>query len=66
MSVLTSQKEAFVENAIEIIDSSYMTQAEMNIEAGRRADVAKQQMKRAIVALERSDWIDLPRVICSS
>lgn len=58
MSVLTSQKEAFVDNAIEIIDSTYMTQAEMNMEAGRRADVARQQMERAIVALERSGWLN--------
>lgn len=54
MTVLTSQKEAFVENAIEVIDSTFMTQAEMNTEAGRRADVAGKQMERAIIALERS------------
>lgn len=57
MTVLTSQQEAFVENAIEVIDSSFMTQAEMNMEAGRRADVAQKQMERAIVALERSGWM---------
>lgn len=57
LAVLNSQQEAFVENAIEIIDSSYMSQVEMNIEAGRRADVARQQMERAIVALERSGWM---------
>jgi len=57
MTVLTSQQEAFVENAIEIIDSTFMTQAEMNMEAGRRADVANKQMERAIIALERSDWM---------
>ncbi len=54
LKVLTSQKEAFVENAIEIIG----TQAEMNMEAGLRADVAQQQMERAIVALERSGWME--------
>ncbi|NKL07953.1 DUF1311 domain-containing protein [Rhizobium leguminosarum bv. viciae] len=58
MSVLTSQQQAFVENAIEVIDSSFMTQAEMNNEAGRRADVAEKQMERAIVALERSGWMN--------
>ncbi|GAA4127686.1 lysozyme inhibitor LprI family protein [Aminobacter aganoensis] len=57
MSVLSSQQEAFVENAIEVIDSTHMTQAEMNVEAGRRADVARQQMERAVIALERSGWI---------
>ncbi|MEC5321756.1 lysozyme inhibitor LprI family protein [Aurantimonas sp. A3-2-R12] len=57
MSVLSSQQEAFVETAIEIIDSTFMTQAEMNMEAGRRADVAKKQMERAIIALERSGWM---------
>ena len=54
LKVLTSQKEAFVENAIEIIG----TQAEMNMEAALRADVAQQQMQRAIVALERSGWME--------
>lgn len=58
MSVLTSQKEAFVDNEIEVIDSTHMTQAEMNQEAGRRADVARQQMQRAIIALERSGWMN--------
>lgn len=57
MTVLTSQQEAFVENAIEVIDSTFMTQAEMNMEAGRRADVANKQMERAIIALERSGWM---------
>jgi uncharacterized protein YecT (DUF1311 family) len=57
MAVLTSQQEAFVENAIEVIDSTFMTQAEMNMEAGRRADVAERQMERAIIALERSGWM---------
>lgn len=57
MNVLTSQQQAFVENAIEIIDSTYMTQAEMNMEASRRADVAERQMERAIIALERSGWM---------
>jgi uncharacterized protein YecT (DUF1311 family) len=58
MSVLTSQEQAFVETAIEVIDSSFMTQTEMNIEAGRRADVAEKQMERAVIALERSGWMN--------
>lgn len=58
MHVLTSQQDAFVEHAIEVIDSTYMTQVEMNMEAARRADVARLQMERAIVALERSGWMD--------
>ncbi len=62
LSVLASQQEAFVENAIEIIDSRYMTQTEMNLEADRRADVARQQMERAIVALERSEWVDTVQI----
>lgn len=62
LAVLNSQQEAFVENAIEIIDSTYMTQSEMNMEAGRRADVARQQMERAIVALERSEWMEASQV----
>lgn len=57
LSVLASQQEAFIENAIENIDSTYMTQTEMIAEAGRRVDVARQQMVRAIVALERSGWV---------
>lgn len=57
MLVLTSQQQAFVDNAIEVIDSTFMTQAEMNHEAGRRADVASKQMERAMVALERSGWM---------
>lgn len=58
LSVLTSQKEAFVENAVEVIDSTYMTQIEMNAEAGRRVDVARQQMERAIIAVEKSGWLE--------
>lgn len=58
LSVLTSQQEAFVENAVEVIDSAYMTQVEMNAEAGRRANVARQQMERAIIALEQSGWLE--------
>lgn len=57
LSVLTSQQEAFVENAIEVIDSTFMTQAEMNDEAGRRAYVAEKQLERAVIALERSGWM---------
>lgn len=57
MLVLTSQQQAFVDNAIEVIDSTFMTQAEMNMEANRRADVARKQMERAIIALERSGWM---------
>ena len=62
LSVLTSQQEAFVENAIEIIDSTHMTQIEMNVEAGRRANVAQQQMERAIIALKRSGWLEPPQL----
>lgn len=62
LSVLTSQQEAFAENAIEKIDSTYMTQIEMNAEAGRRTDVARQQMARAIAALEHSGWINPDQV----
>ncbi|MEI2686205.1 MAG: lysozyme inhibitor LprI family protein [Cypionkella sp.] len=62
LTVLTSQQEAFVENAIEVIDSTHMTQAEMNVEAGRRANVAQQQMERAIVALKRSGWLEPPQI----
>lgn len=62
LAVLNSQQEAFVENAIEIIDSTYMNQVEMNMEAGRRADVARQQMERAIVALEHSGWMKASQV----
>lgn len=63
MSVLASQQEAFVENAIEIIDSTYMTQAEMNAEAGRRANIAGRQMERAVIALERSGWISAAQTV---
>ncbi len=62
LTVLTSQQEAFVENAVEIIDNTYMTQAEMNMEAGRRADVARQQMERAMNALERSGWMEAGQI----
>ncbi|MHA7775687.1 lysozyme inhibitor LprI family protein [Roseibium sp. M-1] len=58
LSVLTNQQEAFVDNAVEVIESTYMTQAEMNAEAFRRADVARQQMERAIIALEKSGWLE--------
>ena len=58
LSVLTSQQEAFVENAVEVIDSTYMTQIEMNAEAGRRVDVARHQMERAIIAVEKSGWLE--------
>lgn len=57
MAVLSSQREAFVENAIEVIDSTYMTQTEMNSEAKRRSDVARLQMERSIVGLQRSGWL---------
>lgn len=63
MTVLTSQQEAFVENAVEVIDSTYMTQVELNLEADRRADVAKRQMVRAIIALERSGWMCETQVV---
>lgn len=62
LAVLNSQQEAFVENAIEIIDSTYMTQVEMNMEAGRRSDVARQQMECAVVALERSGWMEASQI----
>jgi len=62
LAVLNSQQEAFVENSIEIIDSIYMTQVEMNTESGRRTDVARQQMERAIVALERSGWMEASQI----
>lgn len=58
LNVLITQQEAFVENAVEVIDSTYMTQLEMNVEAERQASVARQQMERAIIALERSGWMD--------
>ncbi len=58
LSVLTTQQEAFVENAVEVIDSTHMSQLELNIEAARRASVAQQQMERAIIALERSGWME--------
>lgn len=57
LSVLMTQQEAFVDNAVEVIDSIYMSQLELNVEAERRAGVAQQQMERAIVALERSGWM---------
>lgn len=57
LQLLQSQRDAFVEHAVEIIDSTHMTQLEMNEEAARRADVARQQMERAVIALERSDWL---------
>lgn len=63
LSVLTSQQEAFVENAIDVIDSTDITQLEINAEAGRRANVAQQQMERAIIALKRSGWIDKRQIV---
>ncbi|GGE15240.1 hypothetical protein GCM10011360_00070 [Primorskyibacter flagellatus] len=57
MNVLTSQQQAFIDNAIEIIDSTHMSQVEMNLEAQRRADVASQQLERAVIALEKSGWL---------
>ena len=62
LTVLISQQKAFVENAIEVIDSTHMTQAEMNVEAGRRANVAQQQMERAIIGLKRSGWLEPPQI----
>lgn len=62
LTVLISQQKAFVENAIEVIDSTHMTQAEMNVEAGRRANVAQQQMERAIIGLKRSRWLEPPQI----
>ena len=62
LTVLISQQKAFVENAIEVIDSTHMTQAEMNVEAGRRANVAQQQMDRAIIGLKRSRWLEPPQI----
>jgi uncharacterized protein YecT (DUF1311 family) len=58
IKVLTSLKETFVDNAVETIDSAYMTQAEMTAESGRQSDVALQQMHRAVLALERSGFMD--------
>jgi len=66
LSVLTNQQEAFVENAVEVIDSTYMSQLELNVEAERRASVAQQQMERAIVALERSGWMDERQILILS
>lgn len=62
LTVLTRQQEAFVETAVAVIDSTYMMQAEMNIEAGRRADVAQQQMERVIIALQRSGWMETSQI----
>lgn len=53
-AIVTSQKEAFVNHQVEVVDSTYMTQGEMNEEAVRRADVAERQMKQARIALEKS------------
>lgn len=58
MSVLNKQKEAFVENAIEVMEVVRVTQTEMNIEAERRADVARMQMGRSIIALESSGCVN--------
>lgn len=58
LNVLTTQQEAFVENALEVIDSNNMSQLAMNLEAERRASVAQNQMERAIIALEQSKWIE--------
>ncbi|GFE66928.1 lysozyme inhibitor LprI family protein [Litoreibacter roseus] len=58
LRVLTTQQEAFVDNAVEVVDSTHMTQLEMNLEAEKRASVARQQMERAIIALEQSGWMD--------
>lgn len=59
IKLISSQKEAFVENEIEIITAAPDTsQYELNMEAGRRADVARRNMDRAIVALYRSGWMN--------
>ena len=57
-NLLTNQREAFVEAAIEVVDSTHMTQAEMNVEAGRRADVADLQLRQAMIAIEKSGWLE--------
>ena len=58
LNVLTTQQEAFVDTAVDGIDTTFMSQLEMSLQADRRATVAKQQMERAMIALERSGWMD--------
>lgn len=57
LNILTKQRDAFVDNAVEVIDSTHMSQAEVNAEAFRRSDVAGQQMERAVIALKCSGWL---------
>lgn len=57
LNILTKQRDAFVDNAVEVIDSTHMSQVEMNAEAFRRSDVAGQQMERAVIALKCSGWL---------
>ncbi|WP_420396863.1 lysozyme inhibitor LprI family protein [Nioella sp.] len=58
MRKLESQRQAYVEHALDAVDTTYMTQAEMNNEAARMADIAKSRMMTALAALERSGTLD--------
>lgn len=53
-AAIESRQDAFVEHAVEVIDSTHMTQLDMNEEAARRAEVARKQMLRARIALQES------------
>ena len=57
LAAIQSRQDAFIEHAVEIIDSMHMTQLDMNEEAARRAEVARQQMLRAHIALQESGFL---------
>ena len=56
-AAITNRQDAFVEHAVEVIDSTHMTQIDMNEEAARRAEVARKQMLRAHIALQESGLV---------
>jgi uncharacterized protein YecT (DUF1311 family) len=58
MKLLTDQREAFVEHAIELIDARSMTQAEMTVEARRRAEVAIGKVEHSVQALKLSGLLN--------
>lgn len=62
LALIETQQDVFVENEIQVMTGGPSTQLEMNMEAARRADVARQQMEKSLTALQDSGWLTPPEL----
>ena len=58
--IIQSHRQAFIEASAEVIESEQeaVTQLEMNMEAGHRAEIAEMQLGRLLLKLEGSSWFE--------